>query len=247
MRKGIIKDDNGESGNSDEKSNEDSRSNHTKLSKWPNRIKILTSVGTLIVTGVLALITYCHLDEVKRQRELTYKRFVMANRPNLNFFRKGPILELKDQTGFIRWRVDNTGGDVEDVKFQSMLFYITLKKNKPDFSIKAFYVRNIRIGNLNKGAGKEIDNRVEDINTLNKIKKIIASDQSKERLGLYLRVEYTIPAELTVGGMPEKDSRFQIMSWNVIHNSFKDIPPKYYDRVTEKIIEKKFDLLKDQG
>lgn len=249
MEKIRITNDNGESSNTDEQGNEVNENyncNRTLLSRWHNEIIVFTAIGTLIVTFALATITYYSLREVKDQRDLTYKQFVMANRPNLNFGFEDSGLVFKDKRAYFKWKVRNDGGDVEDLIYQSVLFHVK-SVSKSDYVINEFYVRNIRQYHLSKGIIKSIHNKIEDVKTLTKIKKILSSDNKTNVLGLFIRAEYTIPAELTIDGTPEKDSRFQILAWDVINNRFEDINIKFYEKMMEKISEKKFETLNDQG
>lgn len=239
-------DDNGGNRNSDEPSSEDYHCNRTLLSKWHNEIIVFTAIGTLIVTGVLAFFTYRSLKEVREQRNLTYKQFVMANRPNLIIGFEDSGLVFKDKIGFFKWRVRNNGGDVEDLTYQSVLFHIK-SVSKSDYSINEFYVRNLRQYHLSKGITKSIHCKIEDVKTLKKIKEILASDKKTNVLGLYVKIDYTIPAELTIDGTPQKDSRFQTLAWDVINNRFEDVNIKHYEEMMEKISEKKFNSLEDQG
>jgi len=249
MGKVLITNDNGENGNPDEQGNEVNENNNynrTYLSKWHNEIIALTAIGTLIVTGVLALFTYRSLKEVKKQRDLTYKQFVMANRPNVNIGFEGSGLRLNEKIGYIDWLLGNKGGDVEDLIYQSILFHMK-SEGKSDYSINELYVRNIRQKHLNSGTRKSIHNQIEDVKTLEIINEILGMDKRKNILGLYIRVEYTIPAELTVDGTPRKDSQFQIFAWDVIDKRFEDLKMSYFEAMVEKISEKKFNSLEDQG
>ena len=249
MGKELSTNDNDENRNLDEQGNEVNENNNynrTYLSKWHNEIIALTAIGTLIVTGVLALITYHSLKEVKKQRDLTYKQFVMANRPNVNIGFEGSGLRLTEKIGYIDWQLGNEGGDVEDLIYQCVLFHMK-SVGKSDYSINEFYVRNIRQKHLNNGTRKSIHNQIEEARTLTKIKDILVMDKRKNILGLYIRVEYTIPAELTVDGKPRKDSRFQIFAWDVIDKRFEDVKMSYFDEMVEKISEKEFNSLQDQG
>ncbi len=115
----------------------------TYLSRWHNEIIALTAIGTLIVTGVLAFITYSSLREVEKQRDLTYRQFVMANRPNVNIGFEGGGLRLNKEIGYIDWQVGNKGGDVEDIKYQCILFHIK-GEDITKIAINEFYVRNIQ-------------------------------------------------------------------------------------------------------
>lgn len=110
----------GENSNPNEQSNEvneNNNGNRTLLSKWHNEILAFAAIGTLIVTGALAIITYCSLREVKKQRDLTYKQFVLANRPNVNIAFEGGGLRLGKKVAYIDWILSNNGGDVKDLLF----------------------------------------------------------------------------------------------------------------------------------
>ena len=241
-----MQDNNNKNENPDKQSSEGNHFNSTYLSKWHNEIIALTAIGTLIVTGVLAFITYRSLKEVKKQRDLTYKQFVMANRPNVNIGFEGSGLRLKEKIGYIDWKIGNNGGDVEDLRYQSILFHVK-SEGKSDYSINEFYVRNIGKKHLNRGVISSIHNRIEDIKTLKKINEILDMDQRRNRLGLYIRVDYTIPAELTVDRIPRKDSQFQLVAWDVIDKRFASVKMSYFEKIVEKISEKNFNSLKDQG
>ncbi|NQT70214.1 MAG: hypothetical protein HQ552_11600 [Desulfobacteraceae bacterium] len=249
MGKVLITNENGENGNLEEQGNEvDEHNNYTRtyLSKWPNRIIALTAIGTLIVTGVLAFFTYRSLDEVKKQRDLTYKQFVMANRPNVNMGFEGSGLRLNEKIGYIDWRIANGGGDVEDLIYRTILFHIK-SESKSDYSINEFYVRNMQQKYLNRGTRKSIHSPIEDVKTLKKINDILAMDKRTNGLGVYIRVEYTIPAELTLDGIPRKDSRFQILIWNKIDKRFENVKMSFFERMVEKISETNLNSLEDQG
>ena len=249
MGKVRITNENGENGNPDEQSNEvneNNNCNRSYFSKWHNEIIALTAIGTLFVTGTLAFFTYRSLKEVKKQRDLTYKQFVMANRPNVNIGFEGRGLRINEKIGYIDWQIGNKGGDVEDLKYQCVLFHMK-SEGKSNYSINEFYVRNIRQKYLNNETRKSIHNQIEEARTLTKIKDILGMDKRKNILGLYIRVEYTIPAELTVDGKPRKDSRFQISAWDVIDKRFEDVKMSYFDEMVEKISERNFNSLEDQG
>ena len=249
MGKVIIETNNGENGNPDEQGtefNENISCNRTYLSKWPNRIIALTAIGTLIVTGVLAFFTYRSLDEVKKQRDLTYKQFVMANRPNVNMGFEGSGLRLNEKIGYIDWQIGNGGGDVEDLIICTILFHIK-SESKSDYSINKFYVRNTQQKYLNRGTRKSIHSPIEDVKTLKKINEILAMDKRTNGLAVYIRGEYTIPAELTLDGIPRKDSRFQILIWNKIDKRFENVKMSLFERMVEKISKKNFNSLEDQG
>ncbi len=62
--------------------NDDIKCHQNWFSKRHSEIIAFAAIGSLIVTSILALLTYFSLAEVKRQRELTFKQFVLANRPN---------------------------------------------------------------------------------------------------------------------------------------------------------------------
>ena len=249
MSKELSTNDNGVSRNTEERCNEvnnHKNCNRTYLSKWHNEIIALTAIGTLIVTGVLALITYSSLKEVKKQRDLTYKQFVMAIRPNVNIGFEGSGLRLNEKIGYIDWQIGNKGGDVEDLKYQCVLFHMK-SEGKSNYSINEFYVRNIRQKYLNNETRKSIHNQIEEASTLKKINDILYMDKRLNILGLYIRIEYTIPAELTLDGTPRKDSRFQIFAWDVIDKRFEDVKMSYFDEMVKKISKKNYDSLVDQG
>jgi hypothetical protein len=120
-------------------------------------------------------------------------------------------------------------------------------KGKSDFSINEIFVRNIQQKYLNKETKKRIRNQIEDTKTLNKINEILSMDKRENILGLYIRVEYTIPAELTLEGKPRKESRSNISGWDVVDKRFENLTMSGFKRTMEKISEKKFNLLEDQG
>ena len=227
---------------------ENNNSNLTHLSRWPNRIIALTAIGTLIVTCALAFFTYRSLDEVKKQRNLTYKQFVMANRPNVNIGlgSQGGGLKLNKKIGYIEWRIGNDGGDVQDLRYKTVLFHMK-SESKSDLSIDEFYVRNLRQKNLNKGTRNLIRNSIQDVKTLRKITEILAMDERSDRIGLYIRVEYTIPAELTVDGAPRKDNRFFILAWSKTRNSFELVKPAFFEIITQKLSVTNLNSTEDRG
>lgn len=230
------------------KKSENNKANYspTILSKWKNEISAFTAIGSLIVTVTLVIITYSSLEEVKRQRDLTYKQFVMANRPNVNIGFEGSGLRFTKDIIYIDWLIANDGGSVKDLMYQSILFHMQ-SVSKTDYSIHEFYVRNMRQKNLNRGTRKSIHNEIKNKKTIKEIERILSLDKRTNIIGLYLRVEYNIPAELTIDGIQRKDSLFQIFAWDVIDKRFEDMRMSYYDEIVEKISTKQFNLLKDQG
>jgi hypothetical protein len=218
----------------------------TYLSKWHNEIIALTAIGTLIVTFVLALITYSSLKEVKEQRDLTYKQFVMANRPNVNIGFEGGGMRLNEKIGYIDWQVGNKGGDVEDIKFQCILFHMK-SESKTKFSINEFYVRIIQQKYLNNDTRKSIHNEIDAADTLKKINDILNMDKRFNFLGLYIRAQYNIPPELTLDGNPRKDERYQISVWDVVEKRFEEVKTSYFEEIVKKISKKDFKSLEDQG
>lgn len=218
----------------------------TYLSKWHNEIIALTAIGTLIVTGVLSLITYSSLKEVKKQRDLTYKQFVLANRPNVNIGFEGSGLRLNEGIGYIDWQVGNKGGDVEDIKYQCILFHIKVE-DITKISINEFYVQNIQQKYLNNDTIKSIHNQIEAADTLKKINDILSMDKRFNFIGLYVRAQYTIPPELTLDGNPRKDERYQICVWDVVDKRFEEVKTSYFDKIMQKISDINLNSLGDKG
>ena len=145
--------------------------NSSFLSKRHNEIVALTAIGTLLVTTALSTITYFSLQEVKKQRDLTYKQFVMANRPNITIVPAGNGMKLEEKVGSIEWNISLKGGDIKDVKYQVILFHIN-GKSVSDYSVKALYVRNIRQEYLAGGTVKIGHNPILD-STLKTTKEIL--------------------------------------------------------------------------
>ncbi len=212
-------------------------SSPTILSKWKNEIIALTAIGSLTVTVILVIITSLSLGEVKRQRDLTYKQFVMANRPNVNIGFEGSGLRFTKDIIYIDWLIANDGGSVKDLMYQSILFHMK-SVSKTDYSIEEFYVRNMQQKNLNRGTRKSIHNEIVNRKTIKQIENILSLDKRTNIIGLYLRVEYNIPAELTIDGIQRKDSLFQIFAWDVIDNRFEDVRMSYFNKIVNKISTK---------
>jgi hypothetical protein len=60
-------------------------------------------------------------------------------------------------------------------------------------------------------------------------------------------LEYIGSSTKIISGCYRKDSRYQIFAWDVVDKRLEDVKMSYFKDVTEKISQKNYRLLKDQG
>ncbi len=222
----------GQTGDLPEKKNGDS------FSKRHSKIIAYSALGSFLVTAVLATLTGLSLKEVKQQRELSYRQFVMANRPNIEIFVSKDGLILNDNASYVDWSVKNSGGDIEDVSYLCTLFDVKETREK-GVTIEGFYEFNTSRKNQNKGTTLSLKSPIEVEENLKRIKNIKSGDKTKNVLLLYLKADYKIPAELTIDKISRKDSRFNLHVWSEDHNRFEDLSITLFDLLVKKIGEEK--------
>ena len=119
----------GDNNNSPKASNKNTAPNKRKnwFARYSVEIQAISMVVTVIVTSLLAYYAFKSWEEVKKQREIAHKQFVVANEPSVRMYIDGKFT-LKEQYGWMTWSLLNVGGPVYDVLTKSIIIYY----NVPD-------------------------------------------------------------------------------------------------------------------
>ncbi len=214
--------------------------------KRHNEIIAFAALGSLFITAVLAILTYFSLAEVKNQRELTLRQFVLANRPNISITMINKGLIIDNEVGFVEWKLKNEGGDVQDLRYKCILLKLR-RKEGDNYSVSEFFVRSSADKYLNKLTHIQFKNEIKNKSTLNTIKELTEIYNKIDYLGVYLGVDYSIPSDLSIDGIERRDNRYTILVWDYDSHGFELLKTELFESVERQLNENNVLSKHDQG
>jgi len=216
---------------------------------WLNRnstaIIAFTAIGSFITTFVLAVIAFYSWNEVKIQRNLAFKQFVVANAPSVQtYVLPGERFQFDDDKGWLYWEVVNTGGPVYDLDNKAILLYFYWR-DEIELDSTRLVIRTDKRDRLNRESKYQTAFVILEKNSLEWLKSEV--DNQKDNFFLYVRVEYTIPAELRLDGKPTRDVSFRLVGWNPHTKDFRNVRSDLEDYILQKINEQDYLSKEDCG
>lgn len=202
---------------------------------WLNRnsttIIAFTAIGSLITTIVLTIFAFYSWNEVKMQRNLAFKQFIVTNAPAVRVYVPTGF-KFDDEKGYLYWKVVNNGGPVYDLKLKSILLRCNWRYAS-ELDSTRLVIRTNRKDRLNRNENTKFMLLISEKNSLDWLKSEVESN--KDDLFLYVRAEYTIPAELSLDGKPTRDITFRLVVWNPPTKNFHNVKSELEDYILQKI------------
>lgn len=202
------------------------------------RIILATTVVSCGATVFMALFAYCSLQEVQRQREITFKQFAIANRPSIavTIVEKG--LRANENIGFIDWKMKNAGGDVQDLEYRCILFKMIRDKSNPsNYNVETIFSSSSSEKFQSKQTGMIHNTEIKDKKILLIINSLINRYDRINYLGFYLRVDYTVPPELSVDGNKKLEFRDALLVWDHDDKKFEMMKTELFRNIYVQIVE----------
>lgn len=209
--------------------------NQSWTTRHSKAITAWTAIASFVTTAVLATLAYFSWTEVRMQRNLAFKQFVVANAPSVRTYVTTGF-QFEGDIGWLVWYIDNQGGPVHDVKFKSILLCCGIDELQKVDTTKLV----IRSGLKDRLLRNEIAMSkiiVKDNETIQWLKPFV--EGKKVGLYLYIRAEYIIPSELSLDGKEKRDATYRLFGWHPYKNWFEGVKPQY-----EKFFLR---LLEDRG
>jgi len=193
---------------------------------WINRhhkaIMAWAAIGGFLTTFILAVIAYFSWDEVKMQRELAFKQFVVANAPSVRVYAdKG--FTFKDDKAWLQWNAVNKGGYVRDLEFKALVLCCGLNQIT-DKKLTKVIARTHISNRLNKDEIKTIRHTITNKEEIALLKESL---EKEKQVILYIQTKYTIPSELSLSRKPDKDTVYAVLLWVAHTKSFENLPADY--------------------
>ncbi len=212
------------------------------LSRHSKAITAWTAIGSFITTAVLAVFAYYSLSEVRKQRELAFKQFVVANAPSVQTYAAEGFRFEKDYAVMI-WRVVNKGGPVNDVVYKSLV--VCCSDDMKEVSDSKVILRSPHVDRLNRTEASLVKILVVNDGTTKWLKDPL--EGKKDRLFLYIQTEYTIPPELSIAGKERRERTYRLCVWDPRRNGFEDTKPEYEKLLLRLIEERGYLRMDDRG
>jgi hypothetical protein len=203
------------------------------LGKNSTQIQGISIALTVIVTCFLAFYAFRSWNELKRQRELAHKQFVIANEPSIEIYINNKF-EFKDEIGFIIWDLVNYGGPVQDILTKTVIIYFDKSDLKNARIIGAINRQNKR-DRLIRNMKMDVYSTIYKPATIEWLKEAI---KTSDQLFIYAQAEFNIPEELTLSGTRKYDKTFKIERWVQGYQKFVNVNPDDYDTIISLIKEK---------
>ena len=193
-----------------------------------------SAIGGFLTTFILASIAYLSWEEVKMQRELAFKQFVIANAPSVRVYAKKGFT-FENDTGWIQWHAVNKGGYVTDLEFKTLILCCGKVEISNPNTTKVI-ARTVISSRLNK---EEIE--IIRLTIINKeeIEWLKQAFENENQVIFYIQANYTIPHELSLSGEQTKDTVYAIKLWISHTKSFENLPANH----TKDIME----IIRDRG
>lgn len=197
------------------------------INKHHRAVMAWSAIGGFLTTFVLAVIAYYSWFEVKEQRNLAFKQFVIENSPSVIVFPMGEF-RVKEDMVWIYWGIRNDGGYITDIESQAILFCCQAQLlNNPEklhfISQKKFKDR------LDRNRTHRITLSAEKPEELSWLKPMLTKGISE--LFLLLKVKYTIPPELSLSGKPTQDSTYGIFTWSPRREAFENVKVEWEETI----------------
>ena len=177
------------------------------------------------------------------QRNLAFKQFVVANAPAIGVYVPSGF-KFDDEKGWLYWKVINQGGPVYDLKLKSILLSCNWRR-ETDLDSTRLVIRTNNRDKLNRNENTKFMLLILEKNSLDWLKSEVES--KKDEIFLYVRAEYTIPAELTLDGKPTRDITFRLVIWNPNTKDFQNVKSEVEDYILQKINERDYLSKEDCG
>ena len=205
---------------------------------WVNRhskaIMAWAAIGGFLTTFILALIAYFSWEEIKLQRELAFKQFVIANAPSVRVYAtKG--FTFDNDIAWLEWDTANKGGYVKDLEFKALVLCCGLSEISNQNLTKIIDRTHIS-ERLNKDEIKTVRHTIYSKEEIDLLKKSI---EKEKQVILYIQTKYTIPPELSFSGKPTQDKAYAVLLWVAHTKSFENLPAEYARNVIA--------LIRDRG
>ena len=213
------------------------------ISRHSKAITAWTAIGSFITTAVLATLAYCSWTEVRMQRDLAFKQFVVANAPSVRAYVTTGF-QFEGDIGWLVWHVNNQGGPVHDVKSKSILLCCGIDELQKVDTTKLV----IRSGLKDRLLRNEILTSkiiLKDNETIKWLKPFVEGKQPG--LYLYIRAEYIIPSELSLDGKEKRDATYRLFGWHPYKNHFEGVKTQYETFFLRLLEERGYLSIEHQG
>ncbi len=208
-------------------------------------IQAISAAISVLVTIALACFAYSSWREVKKQRELSFKQFVVANLPSV-MITALPKPTITDSKFLYTWRVVNLGGPVRNISLHIIMLGINFDGQGKIQGEPNIVIRTSTLPSLIKEFA-DVSSYTQSKESLNWIREIMDSDISNKHLVLAFKVFYDIPEELTFDNKSKHDSKERVVVWDKAIDSFTDIKVTSYEMVLDYIKQKNLWEGEDRG
>lgn len=196
---------------------------------------VFITLVSVAITGLLAYYAYKSWEEVKQQREIAHKQFVVATEPSLRIYIKDQF-HIKDDYAYTKWDLTNTGGPVRDIVTKTIVIFYKASPPNNEPSKKVTHNAG-QIGRLNRSMTFHIYISTQKPEVLTWIKEAV---KTSNQLFVYAQADFVIPEELTLDGIAKKDKLFKIEKWAHQYNKFIGVSHREQDKIIKFIKEKGF-------
>jgi hypothetical protein len=217
--------------------------NQSWVSRHSKAITAWTAVGSFVTTAVLATLAYFSWTEVRMQRNLAFKQFVVANAPSVRTYVTTGF-QFEGDIGWLVWYIENQGGPVHNVKMNSILLCCGMDELKKTDTTK-LVIRSGLYHRLIREERFKMKIIVRDNETIKWLKPFV--EGKKPGLYLYVRAEYTIPPELSLDGKEKRDATYRLVGWHPYKNIFEGVKPQYEKFFLRLIEERGYLSIEHQG
>lgn len=205
----------------------------SRLVRYSAAIQAFASVAMLIVTIAMVIIAGYSWNEVRMQRELNYRQFVIANAPSVRIDPPVQEFTFKDDYAYFNWLTINEGGPVYNPEYRGILLCCLLGSNP---RLETAVLGKVKKSRLNRNRQYNATFHVRKKEKIQLLKAAV-KDKNK-RLYFYAQVKYSVPAELTLDRRSKQETIHNLFFWNVLVNKWHDIRPAEQEAVI-RLIEKK--------
>ena len=213
------------------------------LSRHTKAIIALTAIGSFITTTVLAIIAYLSWTEIQLQRDLAFKQFVVANAPSVRTYATTGF-NFSENAGWMTWKSANEGGPVKDFIYKTIIFCCAVEEIKNPETTKVI-ARTALQDRLRRNENATVKVLVKEKETLSWLRSFI--EGNKYGLYLYISAAYTIPPELSLTKMEEKDKTYRMLIWEPYKKSFEGVKPEYEKMFIEMLNKREYLSIDHRG
>jgi hypothetical protein len=191
----------------------------------------LSAIGGFLTTLVLAAFTGFSLYEVKQQRDLAFKQFVISNRPLVTVFPKDEF-QFKDDIAWMNWLIWLHSGYIRNLKYKAVVYRWPeiINSKQPKILIQSKTSNSLR-----HGRHKKVAFQTADTDLIEWIRNGI--EEEKSEIHLYLKVQYEVPPELSLSGKTTSESVYDLFMWNKFTKQYENLKIEFREPLLKRLEE----------